>query len=419
MERRDLRGWWAAKRTPTPSSGISGSGLAQSAVFVVPSSEIRQHPTHYTLMLVIISGVLMAVGLANLYSASPDHRFFYSQARHAGIGMIIMLLLGFLVPPRRLSGLAHPTFLIVVAMLIVVLLVGRIGGGAQRWIAIGPLQGQPSEFAKLALAMSVARYLAVSEARVEYGIRDLWPLLLAVGGVFTLIFLQPDLGTAGVCVMIASAQIAFLPLRRRLVASVTGLGLVGSVVAWMFFLHDYQKKRVLTLFNPSADPTGSGYNSLQSLVAVGSGQLTGKGFLAGSQTQLQFLPARHTDFIFSVFAEEQGFWACLAVLVLFALLVHVALEIGRSAKNTFSSLLAIGAAAMIFVQAVVNFAMVLGMFPVVGMPLPFFSHGGSFLVTLGATLGCLIAVDRENCGKEVLRRRRATVVVGHDAVSMT
>ena len=173
----------------------------------------------------------------------------------------------------------------------------------------------------------------------------------------------------------------------------------SGVAAGNLFLHDYQKLRVLNLLNPQLDPHGSGYNSLQSLIAIGSGGLLGKGYLQGTQTQLEFLPARHTDFVFSVFAEEHGFWAGAVVFILFGSLVYIALEISRQAKDTFSGLLALGIAAIVFIQFFINVTMVLGLFPVVGMPLPFFSYGGSSLITLCAGLGLLVAIERDTIGR--------------------
>ena len=178
----------------------------------------------------------------------------------------------------------------------------------------------------------------------------------------------------------------------------TGVGTAVVVFAWFFLFHDYQRLRVLNLLNPNLDPTGSGYNSLQSLVAIGSGQFWGKGFLAGTQTQLQFLPARHTDFIFAVFSEEHGFLGASVLFSLFCLLIYAALIISKQARDVFSSLLAIGVAAILFISFGINTSMVLGMFPVVGVPLPFFSYGGTALIMFCVSLGILVGIERDTLG---------------------
>jgi rod shape determining protein RodA len=215
---------------------------------------------------------------------------------------------------------------------------------------------------------------------------------------FGLIFPQPDFGTAGLCLMIALAQILFVRLDWRSIAIVVTTGLVAAPLAWMFALKDYQRHRVLNFLDPDIDPQGTGYNALQSLIAVGSGGVSGKGFMQGTQTQLQFLPMSHSDFVFSVFAEEHGFRGAIIVVLLFAGITYVALEIARQARDTFSALLAVGLAAFLFCQAAVNIAMVLHMFPIVGVPLPFFTHGGSILLTVCAAMGLLVSIDRDNVG---------------------
>ncbi len=206
------------------------------------------------------------------------------------------------------------------------------------------------------------------------------------------------------CAIIATVQLAFIRVNLKSVGIVATIGLIVVVVAWAFFLHDYQKLRVLNLLNPELDPTGSGYNSLQSLVAIGSGQFLGKGFLQGTQNQLQFLPARHTDFIFAVFSEEHGFLGATVLFALFSLIIYSGLLIAKQARDIFSSLLAIGCAAIIFVSFLINTSMVLGLFPVVGVPLPFFSYGGTALIMFCASLGILVGIERDTLG----RFRRAT-----------
>ena len=195
--------------------------------------------------------------------------------------------------------------------------------------------------------------------------------------------------------MIGCFQLAFLRIERTSVYYLIAGGIVSGVVGWIFLLRDYQKLRILNFLNPERDPFGSGYNIHQSLIAVGSGGWFGKGWLEGSQTQLEFLPARHTDFVMSVFAEENGFLAVVAVLFLFFALVYASLSLARRLRDSFLSFLAIGIGALFFLQISINLAMILGWFPVVGIPLPFFTKGGTSLIIYSFAMGCLVATSRE------------------------
>lgn len=350
------------------------------------------------LWLTLIFLVLMVIGYTNLYSAGRETDTFAVQLRHLPVALSLFVFTGWFLSIRFFAAYAYLPYVIILIALLVVDIMGHAAGGAQRWLRLGIFGFQPSEFAKLALAIAVAKYFYNNRGVRAYDFSSLWPLLLATGAVFVLIFEQPDFGTAGVCGLIVCAQLFFvrIQLSRRMIASMVVGGISASAVGWMFFLRPYQKLRVLNLLDPTMDPSGSGYNSLQSLVAVGSGSLFGKGLLQGTQTQLAFLPARHTDFIFSVFAEEHGFWGGTVVFVLFGAIAYIGLEIARESRDAFSSLLAVGIAALIFIEFFINVAMVLGIFPVVGMPLPFFSFGGSSLITVCVCIGLLVSIDRDN-----------------------
>ena len=354
--------------------------------------------SYHSGILTLIFLILMAVGLANLYSAGAEDLYFQAQLRHVLVGFVSFIVFGWLIPVRHVNTYSYLFFAFIVIALVVVLVLGHTAGGAQRWIRLGPFRFQPSEMAKLAMALMVAKFFYHNRNISSYSLKDLWPMLGMAALIFVLIFKQPDFGTAGICILIAACQLAFIRIRIgfKAIMSIGLLGLITSVIGWNFLLRPYQKLRILNLLNPNMDPSGSGYNSLQSLVAIGSGKQFGKGFLQGTQTQLQFLPARHTDFIFSVFAEEHGFWGCTIIFILFTSLSYIALEIARESRDCFNSLLAVGVSAIIFVEFTLNVAMVLGMFPVVGMPLPFFSYGGSALLTVCIAIGLLISIDREN-----------------------
>ena len=347
------------------------------------------------MVVVLCMVILMGLGLANLYSATSamSGDFFWNQFRHLGVGLGVMALIVW-VPLSHIRKYAYFYVALNYLLLLAVLLWGESAGGAQRWLALGGLRLQPSEFTKLAMALLGAKYLSAKPPLGGYTLRSLSPLLLAVGVMFTLIFLQPDLGTAGIALLVIITQFFLISLTRRTVILGSVLGVVMVLGSWFFVLHDYQKQRILALIHPDSDPMGSSYSQLQSLVAIGSGGSFGKGFLEGTQSHLRFLPSRHTDFIFSVFAEEHGFWSCLAVFLLFATLSYFALEIARNAKTRFCSLLAVGLAAFLFFEFAVNVAMVLGIFPVVGIPLPFFSYGGSSMLSVMVACLWLLMIHR-------------------------
>lgn len=365
------------------------------------SHSIRKPTTYHTLFILLVFAGFLAVGLANLYSAAADTHYFRAQLNYLPLGLLTFVIVAWGIPIRQVQNYAYVPFVLAIGSLLAVLVLGHSAGGAQRWIKVGPVGFQPSEAAKLAVILYVAKYIANNKLPFAYRLSDLAPMAVGVLSVFVLIFLQPDFGTAGICLLIAGAQILFLRIelsRRNLMAIIVSCaGLLVS--GWLFFLRPYQRLRILTLLDPTKDPSGSGYNSLQSLVAIGSGGQFGKGYLQGTQSQLQFLPARHTDFVFSVFAEEHGFWAGSLVFALFGVLAYIALEVAREAKDSFNSLVAVGVAAFLFVEFSINIAMVLGMFPVVGMPLPFFSYGGSAFIVNCAAVGLLVCIDRDTMKK--------------------
>ena len=371
-------------------------------VILIPTGEIKDTRSPLQILLCLVLALIIIFALTNLYSAGIHTGFFYMQIRHFFIGLSFFLVLGWILPFSYIQTYAYWYLGLVILLLGLVLVVGSSAGGAQRWLEIGPLRLQPSEFAKIALPIAIAKFFAEHRQVQPYTLKELWPVIVMTMVTFGLIFLEPDLGTAGFCLLIVTAQLVFIRLDIKSVGLVAAGGVVALVAGWTLFLKDYQKLRILNLVNPHMDPYGSGYNSAQSLIAVGSGGGFGKGYLHGTQTQLQFLPARHTDFVFSVFAEEQGFWACLVVFILFVCLTYVALMIARQAKDSFSALVGVGIAAMIFMGFTINVAMILGIFPVVGMPFPFFSFGGSAMLTNMAAMGLLIAMDREAMGRKNL-----------------
>lgn len=372
------------------------SVLAHEPVLLVPGQEIKEPRLIWSKIIMFSMFTLITIGMINLYSAAMGTSLFWSQSKNLVLALTAFFVCGWLIPPKHYNTYAYWFFAVVCFLLILVDIIGGIAMGAQRWLKIGPIVFQPSELAKIAVAMVVAKYFHTTRLQRAYTLRDLFPLAAIVGVVFVLIFAQPDFGTAGVCALIAACQLGFIRINRRSIGIVAAAGLFLIIIAWFFVLHDYQKLRVLNLINPDMDRSGTGYNALQSFIAIGSGQFLGKGFLEGTQTQLQFLPARHTDFIFAVFAEEHGFLGATILFALFVTLIYMGLAIAKQGKDIFSSLLAIGMTGIIFVSFMINTSMVLGLFPVVGVPLPFFSYGGTALIMFCASLGILVGIERDS-----------------------
>jgi rod shape determining protein RodA len=368
-------------------------------VFLVPIDGIGKGHNHRVVLLCGLFVILMTLGLVNLYSASLGLPHFWAQIRNLTVVLIAFITVGWFIPVRRVNSLALVLYAFICVLLLLVDVLGRVAGGAQRWISLGFISFQPSEFAKLTTIILVANYFHRNRSTLPYRLKDLWPLGMLVGIIFVLIFTQPDFGTAGVCLIIAVCQLAFIRIDMRTIWLVLSAVPIVGAFGWSFLLMDYQKRRVLNLLNPELDPQNTGYHAMQSLIAIGSGNLFGKGYMQGTQTQLRFLPERHTDFIFAVFAEEHGFWGSTLVFLLFAALAYVALDVAKHARDTFSGLLAVGICSLIFIEFIINVAMVLGLFPVVGIPLPFFSYGSSSLLTICVGLGLLISIERSALSK--------------------
>jgi rod shape determining protein RodA len=353
-------------------------------------------PWSYTVLLSILLVVLLTAGAFNLYSASNGSALFYTQLKLIPVGLLLFVVTGFWLKPKQLNTNAYWIFAATCALLAIVLLGGEIGGGSRRWLEVGGFRAQPSELAKITIAIVTARFIATMGLEMSYNLKDLVPIVALVAIAAGLIFPQPDLGTATLLVLIATCQLCFIHIRWRSIASIGAIAAIGAPLIWQFGLMDYQKYRVLTFLNPGLDPQGKGYNSFQSLVAIGNGGTYGTGFMNGTQTHLKFLPKSHSDFIFSVFAEEHGFAGSVLLFLAFTAIAYCALEIARRSKNTFNMLLAVGLGAFVFLEFSINVAMVLRLLPVKGLPLPFMSHGGSNLLTSCLVMGLLVAIDREN-----------------------
>jgi len=308
-----------------------------------------------------------------------------------GVGSVAMAA-AIIFNYKLLDRWAHATYVIGIILLVCVLLFGRYFGGAKRWLVLGPVSFQPSELAKIAVIVSLARYYSRLANPVGFTLRELATPLIITLVPFFLIVRQPDLGTAMLVALIAGSMTAFVKIERRSLLYVMASCTVTVPLVW-FFLKGYQKRRILTFLNPDRDPLGAGYHIIQSKIAIGSGMISGKGFLKGTQNALSFLPEQHTDFIFSVLAEEWGFGGSLVLLFLFLMLIFWGLNIAYRCRDPFGTILSVGISAMIFWQVFINIGMAMGLMPVVGVPLPFISYGGSSIVTMMICVGLLINVS--------------------------
>ena len=336
--------------------------------------------------------VLALVGVAMVYSATHSGRnpdLYLKQLALVGVGTL-GLVLAATVDYRRLADRAMLLYALSAVSLVYVLRFGPLKAGTRRWIEVGGFQLQPSELVKIAAAVFVAKIF--SEYRQEtLGLRDVVLPGAAVGLLAVLIAREPDLGTAA-CLVPLFLAVAFLAgLRMRAVVAFAAAMVLLAALTWPF-LKDYQKTRVYTFLDPSLDPRGAGYQKIQSQIAVGSGGIIGRGFLEGSQAQLGYLPARHTDFIFSVLAEEAGFVGVLVVLALYLLVVWRMLETARLARDRLGAFLVAGITAGFAFQVVYNVAMVAGLVPVKGLPLPLMSYGGSSVLSSLVGIGLVLSV---------------------------
>ncbi|MEE9302832.1 MAG: rod shape-determining protein RodA [Thiotrichaceae bacterium] len=342
--------------------------------------------------LVLLTTILLlvTVGIFTLYSASgEDMHMVQRQLIHLLVAFIVMIIFTQLSSTLLQQG-AIWIYVAGLVVLILVLVVGTIGKGAQRWLDLGLFRFQPSEMMKLAVPLMVARYFADKTLPPRF-IDIFWTLLIVLVPVF-LIAKQPDLGTA---LLVASAGIFGIFFSgiswKWIIASVLGL-MVAAPLMFYYGMHDYQRQRVLTFLDPSSDRLGSGYHIIQSSIAIGSGGIDGKGWLKGDQSRLDFLPERHTDFIFAVFGEEFGLTGAILLLLLFLFIIYRGLYLAANAQDTFSRLLGGSLALTFFVYLIVNTGMVSGLLPVVGVPLPLVSYGGTSLVTLMGAFGLMMGL---------------------------
>jgi len=341
--------------------------------------------------------LLVGFGAAVLFSAAGGSMDPFASSHLVRFGVFLVMALVIAAFPRELVRfLTYPAYLVVLALLVAVEIIGQVGGGSQRWLDLGFMVLQPSELMKPVIVVTLAHFYS----SLPVGLITGWRAVLVPGAMIAvpvaLVLLQPDLGTSlaitfgGAVVML----LAGLPLRWFIAGGVAAAA--AAPVAFFFGLQEYQQRRVLTMFDPEADPLGAGYHITQSKIAIGSGGLFGKGFNEGSQSHLQYLPEPHTDFVFATMAEEWGLIGGLFVIAVFGIILGWGLRVARASHDRFAQLLAGGMVATIFFYVAVNLLMVMGLAPVVGIPLPFMSHGGSSMLTNMICIGALMMVDRWN-----------------------
>ncbi|MCG8589383.1 MAG: rod shape-determining protein RodA [Proteobacteria bacterium] len=356
----------------------------------------RRVVQNFDWVLLFLILLLTTFGIANLMSATAAGSdgavsdIARRQLLALGISGIALLVVIF-IDYRHYERFATPLYVAMLLLLVGTLLFAPVTRGSRAWLLEGRLQ--PSEFAKIVMVIALARYFSRNPPSDITRLRDLVRPGLIVAAPVALIMLQPDMGVALLTLLVATTFLPFLRIPWRTWAVVAALGAAALAGVWSYGLKDYQQQRILDFVDPSRDPLSSGYQAMQSRIAVGSGGLFGKGWFDGTQTQLRFLPTQHTDFVFSVLAEEWGFVGSVIVLGLYATLLVWGLWIARNSKDPFGALLAVGLVGTLFWPALVNVAMVLGLAPVIGVPLPLFSYGGTALLAASISLGLLLNVS--------------------------
>lgn len=340
-------------------------------------------------LLIVIS--LVVIGSATHINTPSDERYWFVERQGFFALMNVVIIFVMLNFDYKILGkFATPLYVINMVMLLAVMFIGQSALGAQRWIQLGPISLQPSEFSKLIMIISLADMLDKKKGRL-YSFKDLIPIFIYVALPFLLVLKQPDLGTSLVFLAILFGMIFVAGIRTKHLMIIFAAGAAFMPIFW-HFLKDYQKKRLTVFIDPNVDPLGSGYHIIQSKIAIGSGMLFGKGLFGGTQSQLNFLPENHTDFIFAVIGEELGFVGAVLILMLYFILLYRGIKIAGLARDNFGTLLATGITSMLAFHLLVNVGMTAGIMPVTGIPLPLMSYGVSALTTNMVSIGILLNI---------------------------
>ncbi len=341
--------------------------------------------------------IIGCLGLTVLYSAGGagaafSERTMFSKQLVWFLAGLVLMVVTFLFDYKLMDRWGPVFYLFCILLLVAVLLFGKHVGGARRWLVFGPVSIQPSELVKIGVVLLLARYYAKVITPHGINFKRLFRPLVWTLIPFALIVKQPDLGTGILVLLIAASVTLFVKIERRTLIGLITMGMMLAPVVW-FSLKGYQKQRILTFLSPERDPLGTGYHIIQSKIAIGSGMILGKGYMEGSQNTLSFLPEPHTDFIFSVMSEEWGFVGAAIMVLLFLMMIIRGLQIAHACKDPFGTILSLGVTMLLFWQAVINIGMVMGLMPVVGVPLPLVSYGGSSVMTLMICIGILLNVS--------------------------
>jgi rod shape determining protein RodA len=356
-------------------------------------TRVTQFIKKFDFLFFLLMIVIFLIGISNLYSAnhastSESMRNLWKvQIMWFSVATFAGFIISIIASPKTLFRFSYPVYFLNLILLILVLLLGKKGMGAQRWLVLGPIRLQPSELMKISLTLALARYYARN-----YPDRELTIKTIIKPGILTLIpalliMAQPDLGTGGLLVLIFLVMTFYRQIKWKSIGILAIAGLIIGTLGYNFALKEYQKKRIITFINPKADAKGSGYNAIQSEIAIGSGRITGKGYMKSTQASLQYLPENHTDFVFSIFNEEHGLFGSVILITLYIFLLMRFVWLSGSVLRFYDSLLAVGLMSIFFWHIIINMSMVMGLFPVVGLPLPFMSYGGSSLLTFGICIG--------------------------------
>jgi rod shape determining protein RodA len=341
---------------------------------------------------------IFLLGILNLYSATHEKEYYQSwhlynlQLIKFFIAMVIMFAVS-MVHPKNYFRYSYFFYFFNLGLLFLVLAIGHVGMGAQRWLSIGPLKFQPSEMMKISVVLFLARWFTRHDPDRDLGFREIWKPAIFAFLPAILIIKQPDLGTGLLILLITGIMFFYKRLKVKTIIILFFISVVSGVGMYQFGLREYQKKRILTFIKPNEDAKGSGYNAIQSEIAIGSGQLFGKGFKKSSQASLKYLPENHTDFVFSVFNEEHGFFGAMILIALYFILFFRMIKLAMSVLKFYDSMLVIGLMSIFFWHTTINMGMVMGLAPIVGLPLPFMSYGGSSLFTFGICIGMITSIS--------------------------
>jgi rod shape determining protein RodA len=360
--------------------------------------DFKEELRRYDYSFFLICSAIFFIGILNLYSAThsqgigPEEGLYKSQLIWFLMSWMIGIVVSF-IQPKNFFRLSYFTYFVSVLLLIVVLVVGHSALGGQRWIGLGPIKFQPSETTKIALVLVLSRWFSKANPEQETGFREMIIPFLFTFIPAIMIIIQPDLGT-GMLLMIVFFIITFYrKLKLKTIILIGIVGIVGATVMYNFGLREYQKKRITTFLDPEYDAKGSGYNAIQSKIAIGSGQFLGKGFRKSSQGALNYLPENHTDFIFAIFNEEHGFVGSIFLIALYIYLFYKLIKLAMNVNKMFDSIVVIGILGIFFSHTIINMSMVSGLMPIVGVPLPLMSYGGSNLLTFGICLGIVTSIS--------------------------